>query len=291
MVEFAGHSAIRRFGRTAFAVLSMAYVRSGCRFSGRAVRACAGVVGMLVIAGVLLGAGAVAGAAVRVGPLTLSTIDPPCWLYPSASGVWPVAPVNRPHPIRGGMNDVRDDVHALGLPHIGVDIQAPDRARVYAVTAGVLNGFTSIGTGPEHFTLAGRYQYWHVTPLLRSGSWVSPGQLIGRVLPRFRHVHLTEIVPGCGWIDPRRPNGVLYNGLNREHPAIGAISAFRADRTAFAPFPPTPSAAGRRWTVVDDTGPTGDSSVPIMLTQISGIVDFRAPVSDTPRFATTMFPL
>ena len=228
-------------------------------------------------------------AATAVGPLRLETLDPPCWRYPSPAGVWPLAPIHQAHPIRGGFNDIR----AAGQPHFGVDIEARDRAAVYAITSGVLSGFTSMGTGMEHFLLAGRYQYWHVTPLpgLGSGSIVAAGQEIGHVWPRLRHVHVSEIVPGCAWIDPRRPGGVLHNSFNRERPTIGSISAFRADGRAYQSFPPTPYAvAGSRWTVVDDTGPVGDPATPILLDHLSGRIDFRAPVSDLPRFAASMFP-
>jgi hypothetical protein len=123
---------------------------------------------------------------------------------------------------------------------------------------------------------------------------VSQGEFIGRVFTRYRHVHLTEIVPGCGWIDPRRPTGILRDRRNTEAPSIGEISAFRANSSAYAPFPTTvqshvPSPTGRVFTMVDNTGPTGDPSTPILLSQLSGVVDFRAPVSDTPRDATTAF--
>jgi hypothetical protein len=193
------------------------------------------------------------------------------------------------HPIRGGFNDVR---HPASF-HFGVDVEAPNEARVYAVISGRLTRFAHIGTGlDEHFDL-GRYQYWHVTPFSwLNGRRVARGQWIGRVARGFRHVHLSEIVPGCGVIDPRRPGGILEDPLNREAPTIGAISAFRADAAAYAPFPPTatPSAqAGSVWTVVDDTGPVGDLSTPILPSQLSGVVDFRAPVSDTPLFATKIY--
>jgi len=154
---------------------------------------------------------------------------------------------------------------------------------VFAVVSGVLGGFLRIGTASEAFALA-NYRYYHVTPTLPPGTFVDAGEVIGRVYPGQRHVHLTEIAPGCGIVDPRRPGGLLANPADTERPTIGALEAFRADAAAYQTFVPAP------FTVVGDPGPTADPSQRLLLSHLSGVVDFRAPVSDMPVLRTVETP-
>lgn len=212
---------------------------------------------------------------VPIQPWTLASVDARCFYAPSRSAGWPLAPMASLHPIRGGLNEPHSD-----LPHFGVDIEAPDRAAVYAMTSGVIAGMANIGAWDEHLLLAGEYSYWHVTPVsgVHDGTYVVRGQLLGHVFPGFRHVHLSELVPGCGWVDPRRPTGPLHNGLDKEWPAFGELSAFVANPNAFRQF--------QMNTVTTSPGPGVDPAAPIRLDNLHGIVDLREGVTDTPTFGT-----
>lgn len=206
-------------------------------------------------------------AGVPLGPFTLASVDRRCFYAPSPARNWPVAPIHRAHPIRGGLNDPR------GVsPHFGVDVESPNRAPVYAVAAGVVAAPEGArgpqALRPTQFAVVTpgsnqRFSYWHVTPVavLRIGDHVAAGELIGHDLPGFDHVHLSEWEPGCGWVDPRRPTSVLRDPADIETPAIGSPSAF---------------------------GVPGGAPVP--LGQLHGIVDLRAAVSDTPRDRTRLRP-
>jgi Peptidase family M23 len=212
---------------------------------------------------------------VPVKPWTLASVDARCFYAPSRSAGWPLAPVAAPHLIRGGLNEPHG-----GLPHFGVDIEAPDRAPVYAMTSGTVSRVANAGAWDEHLLLAGEYSYWHVTPVpgVHDGSYVVRGQLLGHVFPGFKHVHLSEFVPGCGWVDPRRPTGPLHNRLDKERPVFGELSSFVEN-------PQAPRQL-RMNTVTTSLGPTADPSEPIWLDNLHGVVDLRESVSDTPAFAT-----
>ena len=85
------------------------------------------------------------------------------------------------------------------------------------------------------------------------------------------HVHVAESESGCGLVDPRRPTGVLRNPENQERPRIGPISAYIADRHAFAPVD----------TEVDPAQ-LSDPATPLSLDDLRGAVDFRASLTDIP---------
>ena len=242
-------------------------------------RSTLGLACVLLTAALTAGAAATAAArGVRVHPLTLARVDARCFYAPSVPAMWPIRPFHRPHPIRGGLNEPRDE-----SPHIGVDIEAPDRAPVYAMTSGKITNVVNPGFPQEHFLLAGTYWYWHVTPVagIGEGTSVSRGRLIGHVWPDWRHVHLSEYA-SCGLVDPRRPTGPLHDPANTEHPVIGELSAFVANARAYRRF--KMSAVG------SSGGPPGDLAKPVRLNNLHGRIDFRAPISDTPRHGTVGVP-
>jgi hypothetical protein len=117
---------------------------------------------------------------------------------------YPVKPFDRQHPIRGYFGDPRTltskefGADSPGSPgsysfHNGVDISAPAGAPVYPVVSGIAH----IGYADEVIVVTGDgrvFQYFHIQPAVRSGQQVRAYRtLLGRVLPRWLHVHLTEI--------------------------------------------------------------------------------------------------
>jgi hypothetical protein len=215
----------------------------------------------------------------RNGPLTLAAVDQRCFYAPASPGVWPVAPIQRPHAVRGGFNDPRGSK----MVHFGVDVSAHDRAAGLAVRVGTIAGITSVGIPfDEHFELlssdgVSRYFYYHVHPALGDGARVITGQFTGRIEPGWKHVHLSEIVAGCGLVDPRRPTGILRDASDTEAPFIGPLHAYRATPAAYRPFH-----LNRR--------PGPDPASAVSLDDLRGIVDMRARVWDLPRHATSQWP-
>ena len=209
--------------------------------------------------------------------LTLARLGQRCFYYPSPAGSWPLYRTGVRHAIRGGFNDPRGG-HAA---HFGVDIAARlDQAKVYAVTSGVVWHVRLTGPNakfilsPTTSLTRTRYDYWHVAlTRVAPGSFVTRGQWIGRVVPTAWHVHLSEWTPTCGYVDPRRPTGILRDPADTERPQISHLAAFVANGAAFAHY------AG---------GP--DRSVPLALDSLRGVVDFRADVWDMPRRATQRWP-
>jgi hypothetical protein len=115
----------------------------------------------------------------------------------TAQGAWPLAPINRQHPIRSGWYDIRGRSGRFGT-HRGIDIvddqttvspQAPPRGahRVYAISGGVVwlrrrySGVIRIG----------RWGYGHVLPRRKLGARVKPGEFIGWSIRGEWHIHIT----------------------------------------------------------------------------------------------------
>jgi hypothetical protein len=192
----------------------------------------------------------------------------PCF-YAPGSGSWPVAPVGRTHAIRGSFNEPRGNA-----VHFGVDVQAVhDRARVYSMASGTL---LSVSPHRAHFSIGGRsgtYIYWHARLLKRfsPGAHMYRGQLVARIVPGYYHVHLSESAPGCGLVDPRRPTGALHDPRNQERPRIGPITAYRGNRRAFAVHDASTNPSQQT-----------DRATPLALSDLHGVVDFRAGITDMP---------
>jgi hypothetical protein len=202
---------------------------------------------------------------------TLRSVDARCFEAKPSPGGWPFAPTTSVHPIRGSFDEPRDPVH------IGVDVEAPsDQAPVYAMQAGTVKNVQ-----PDHFNVVakggpkGSYlQYWHVklASNIHAGTVVRRRALLGTVKPHMLHVHISEYVPGCGLVDPARPDGLLADPYNTEWPKIGTLSAMAAGPRAFVPLsvgqPPTE---------------LPDPARPVALDALSGTVDLRTSVTDMPK--------
>ena len=161
----------------------------------------------------------------------------------------------------------------LGAAHLGTDVAAPsDHAAVYAVAPGVMltapnPHHFSVGFGMSHY-----YVYYHVrvAPWLHRGSPIGTGQYLGRVNFGMWHVHISEFVLECGWVDSRRPTGVLRDPANRGTVEIGPIHAFRSTATAWSSLrlasAPTGSDPGTRESLLD----------------LHGVVDLQAAIVVSP---------
>ena len=203
---------------------------------------------------------------------TLALIDRRCFYVPAPSAWWPLSPQQSPHQVRAGFNDMHgeDPMYA----HTGVDVStSTDEARVYAMTSGVIGDEVSTGAFP-HLRI-GPFFYYHVIPRIPAGTFVSRGTWIGRIRHGDHHVHVSEIEPGCGLVDPRRPTGPLRDPSNTEHPTVENLTADVANTAAYRVFP--------AWR-------TPDPAQPLSLAHLHGVVDFRAEVFDMPVRHTRMWP-
>jgi hypothetical protein len=211
-------------------------------------------------------------------PFTLRTVDARCFGAKTAPSGWPFAPTTALHPLRGSFDEPRDPVH------IGVDVEAPkDRAPVYAMQAG-----TVTNVQPDHFNVvsahgpSGSYlQYWHVRLAagIHAGAAVHRRDLLGTVKPHMLHVHISEYVPGCGFVNPARPSGPLADPYNTEWPSIGPLRAWVAGPRAFVPL-----------NVQQAPSDLPDPARPVALDALSGTVDLRTNVTDMPKVRMQQSP-
>jgi murein DD-endopeptidase MepM/ murein hydrolase activator NlpD len=168
---------------------------------------------------------------------------------PARAYSWPVKPFDVPHAIRGTFGDPRyhlgNEEQLSESFHFGVDIVGRDGEPVYAVEPAVV-----LRRHATSLTLAAstgrRFGYWHVRPVVRSGTYVRLHQIVGYILPGWGHVHFAESV-----------DGAYRNPLRK-----GALTPF-FDTTA-----PTV-------TSVALIGTSGGGAV-------SGVVSVTADISDTP---------
>jgi hypothetical protein len=186
-----------------------------------------------------------------------------------------VQPVAQTPTIRGGFNDLRGGQDGDEPPggHFGIDIEAADQAPVYAVATGTIAHIAARNGLSSHFDI-GDYQYWHVdlVPALANGSKVTAGEVVGHVHKGMKHVHLSERVKGCGWVDPRRPSSPFRLQQDDERATIAAPKAFVADDRAFVRF--------------DPLGQHSDAATPVPLQALHGVIDVRAVIGDTPAVPT-----
>ena len=187
----------------------------------------------------------------------LALLAPAILLFPTAAAAysWPVKPFESPHAVRGSFGDPRyhlDAESVLSAFHFGIDIVAPDGAPVYAVEPGVV-----VRVHADSITVGRasgrRYGYWHIRPIVRSGSHVRLHQLLGHILRGWGHVHFAE----------------SFRGSYRNPLRKGALSPF-----------------------YDDTVPTVASvqllttgGGPVDAEAVSGLLDVQASVYDTPPIA------
>jgi hypothetical protein len=194
---------------------------------------------------------------------------------------WPVAPVQRQHPIRGSYLDPRPDPARGAIYHPGIDIAVrddrPERGapagrthRVFAIEGGEVTEASPPGqTGHVHI---GHFGYGHIDVRVSVGERITPGQVIGWTCQGFWHVHLSEwiLVAGSGKLDvnPLRRGGKLEPYVDRAAPVIHDLRFHR---------PATPRWSRREHTTVARLPPAGDR---LRADRLSGIVDVRARISD-----------
>ena len=157
---------------------------------------------------------------------------------------WPLQPFHRQHAIRGFFGDPRALVSSVKQPltpdspgafsfHNGVDIFAPPNAKVFPV----VSGRARVANAQEvvvHTRDGRTFQYWHVLPLVRTGSWVTASKtVLGTAIPRRGHVHLTEIRGDCA-VNPLAP-GHLEPYHDTSQPQVVAVNAIDAEGAPLAP--------------------------------------------------------
>jgi hypothetical protein len=136
---------------------------------------------------------------------------------------WPVKPFHKPHPIRGTFGDPRyhlDAEGSLSAFHFGVDIVAHDGTPVYAVEPGVVvrRHRDSITIGRDS---GRRFGYWHIRPVVKSGTYVRLHQLVGHVIKGWGHVHFAESFLGS-YRNPLR-KGALTPFYDHTAPTIASV--------------------------------------------------------------------
>jgi hypothetical protein len=148
---------------------------------------------------------------------------------------WPVAPVDRQHPIRGAFLDPRPDPRLGAVYHDGIDIGVRDDRpepgaprgrthRVYAIESGAVAAATPRGV--RGAVEIGHFRYEHVDALVVRGDQVRAGEVIGWTCFDTWHVHLTEFAFLDGrpvLVNPLRPGGKLRPYVDRAPPAIEEI--------------------------------------------------------------------
>ena len=164
---------------------------------------------------------------------------------------WPVRPFDRAQPVRGNFCDPRLGKSSPTF-HFGIDISAPDGSPVYPTRSGV------VYLRADHPDVVGvtstdghtRFEYWHITPAVRSGERaVAYKTLLGSIKKGRDHVHFTEIADHV-WLNPLRPGALTPYG-DTTRPRVATIRFERAGR-------------------------------PIPAARISGVVDLVADAYDLP---------
>jgi murein DD-endopeptidase MepM/ murein hydrolase activator NlpD len=173
----------------------------------------------------------------------------------AAAYSWPLKPFNKQHPVRGTFGDPRyhlDGEGQLSAFHFGVDIAAPDGTPVYAVEPGVVvrRHATSVTIGRAS---GRRFGYWHIRPLVRSGTYVRMHQLLGHVLRGWGHLHFAESIRGAYRNPLRRRALTPFN--DHTVPIVASVQVLNAEGSAA------------------DNG------------HIAGVIDITADVYDTPPLA------
>jgi murein DD-endopeptidase MepM/ murein hydrolase activator NlpD len=142
---------------------------------------------------------------------------------------WPLKPFDKPHAIRGTFGDPRYHLDAegqLSAFHFGVDIVARNGAPVYAVEPGVV-----VRRRPDSVTIGRpsgrRFGYWHVRPVVKSGTHVRLHQLVGHVIVGWGHVHFAESFRGS-YRNPLR-KGALAPFYDHTAPTVAVVQILAPD--------------------------------------------------------------
>ena len=149
---------------------------------------------------------------------------------------WPVAPLERQHPIRGSFLDPRPDPKLGAIYHDGVDIgvrdDRPERGaprgrthRVYAIEGGRVTAATARGI--RGLVDVGHFRYEHVEALVEVGQVVEAAQPIGWTWDGTWHLHLGEFVFAPDGrrvlVNPLRRGGKLHPYVDRAPPVLQEI--------------------------------------------------------------------
>ena len=147
---------------------------------------------------------------------------------------WPLKPFHRQHALRAGLNELR-----TGSLHEGLDIQARDGQRVYAIQPGYAH--ILVPSGGEARVRIGNYIYWHVAIAVKEGEYVKPySTLVGRVnRHRYGHLHLSEVTASGAFLNPLRPGGRVLSPWNDAvGPVIGRPRLLPDGRVVVKAFDP-----------------------------------------------------
>lgn len=141
-----------------------------------------------------------------------------CRPYGAEPG-WPLKPFHRQHPLRAGLNELRP-----GSLHVGLDIQARNGQRVYAVQPGIAQVLAAVG--PNARVQVGNYIYWHIAPTVVTGQPVIPYKtVLGTVLHGYGHIAFSELNSAGSYVNPLRPDGsVLSPYVDNAPPEISKPS-------------------------------------------------------------------
>ena len=200
---------------------------------------------------------------------------------------WPLWPLHKQHPIRGGFLDPRGS-HLRPIFHDGIDIAVrddrperghpPDRThRVYAVASGTVSVAPNVDEVKCNYRTVriGTWGYGHVDPVgtVTDGEHVDAGQQIGWSCRTLWHVHLghwTDVGGHRVYLDPLQ-GGVLEPYVDTAKPKIGGIRF-------------TPPSASIAWTSFAGSIESSLDVVPVDPSALRGVVDVSASVSDPQSF-------
>ena len=139
---------------------------------------------------------------------------------------WPVRSFHQQHPVRGFFGDPRNLVSNVDQPlkpgspgrftfHNGVDIYTAPGEEVFPVVSGrarVVNSQEVVVRTRDGRT----FQYWHVLPLVQTGSRVIASKtVLGTAIPRRGHLHLTEMRGRCAMNPLARGHMEPYRSATR----------------------------------------------------------------------------
>jgi hypothetical protein len=155
-----------------------------------------------------------------------------CRPYGAQQG-WPLKPFHSEHALRAGLNELRP-----ASLHVGVDIQAGDGARVYAVQAGYARILQR--WGPDARVQVGNYVYWHINPMVKQGQLVRAfATELGTVMRGYGHIAFSELGAAGQYLNPLRPLGrVLSPWVDRIRPVIGSLLLARDGQAVVPAFDP-----------------------------------------------------
>jgi hypothetical protein len=158
----------------------------------------------------------------------------PCSVGCHAAGSvdgWPLQPFHQQHALRAGINELRPANF-----HVGVDIAARDGAAVYAIQSGVAH--IRYPESPDVNVDVGRFYYWHVTPMVADGQYVTAYRTqLGTVLGGEHHIALSEGTTD-DYLNPLRPGGSLEPYHDHEPPIIGLPRIFADGSATVGAFDP-----------------------------------------------------